>query len=125
MVKKIKKLKKPSRKSLIKKLDKLVSGIVRKRDGNKCVVCGSTFQLTCGHIFSRSAYSTRWDLENCHAQCWKENFNHEYDPYPFINWFIKKFGQKKLDELHKRYRTPRIWKDFDLQELYLELEKEL
>ncbi len=109
-----------SRKGLIRKLDKLVSQIVITRD-SRCVTCGSSFRLGCGHIFTRGAYSTRWDLENCWAQCWPCNYRHEFDPYPFINWFIKKYGQEKLDKLHTRYRTLRKWKDFELVELYEEL----
>lgn len=113
------KMKKPSRKTLVKKLDEVVSVYIRNRD-QKCVVCGSVERLTNGHVFSRIAYSTRWDVTedgNCHAQCWPCNFKHERDPYPYNNWYIMKFGKDKWDELHRRYATPKKYKDFELIEL--------
>jgi hypothetical protein len=113
------KMKKPSRKTLVKKLDQAVSLYIRNRD-KACVVCGSSERLNNGHIFSRTAYSTRWDITedgNCHAQCWPCNYRHEHDSYPFNNWYIMKFGKDKWDELHRRYSTPQKYKDFELIEL--------
>ena len=75
-----------SRKGLVKKLDKLVSQIVILRD-KKCVVCGSTNRLGCGHLFTRRYYSTRWDLQYCYAHCWKCNFKNELDRYPFTYFY--------------------------------------
>ena len=109
--------KKPTRKSIVKKLDKLVSEIVRARD-KKCITCGSTERLTCGHLFSRVAYSTRWDLTNCWCQCWGCNYRHEFDPYPFQRWFAAKFGQKKLDELWAKFHQVKKFKTFELIELH-------
>ena len=113
------KMKKPSRKALVKKLDQAVSLYIRNRD-KACVVCGTTERLTNGHLFSRVAYSTRWDVTedgNCHAQCMGCNLRHEHDAYPFNNWYIMKFGKDKWDELHLRYATPKKYKDFELIEL--------
>lgn len=112
-------MKKPSRKSLVKKLDVAVSLYIRNRD-KACVVCGSTEKLSNGHVFSRVAYSTRWDTSedgNCHCQCWSCNFRHEHDAYPYNNWYIIKFGKDKWDELHLRYATPKKYKDFELIDL--------
>lgn len=114
-IKKLRKIR-ASRKSLVRKLDELVSQIVRLRD-KKCIVCGTTKDLTCGHVFSRSAYSTRWDLSNCYAQCWPHNFSHEFDPYPMINVIIALKGNEFLAELHRIYKTPVILKDFQLEEM--------
>ena len=111
-----------SRKGLVKKLDALVSQIVRIRD-KKCVVCNSTDKLGCGHLFTRRYYSTRWDLQNCHAQCWKCNFSHEHDPYPFTNFYINKFGKPSLDALHARHVISLPVKTFQLELLRDELEK--
>lgn len=104
------------RTALVKKLDTYFSKWIRARDG-RCVVCGTTERLNCGHLFSRIAYSTRWSELNCHAQCFKCNNSHEYDPYPMTSWFIKKFGEKAYDDLHREYSTPRKFKDYDLEEL--------
>lgn len=107
---------KNTRKKLIRELDKIVSLIVRKRDG-RCVVCGKVEGLTNGHLFSRSNYSTRWDFENCYGQCLGCNMRHEFDPYPYTRWFIGKFGLEKYDELYKKHRTVKKWKDWELQDL--------
>lgn len=108
-----------NRKLLVKKLDSVVSKFIRARD-KACVVCGSIEKLTNGHLFSRIAYSTRWDITddgNCHCQCWDCNYRHEYDPYPYMSWYIKKFGQEKLDELHKRFNTPVKYHSRELLEM--------
>ena len=112
-------MKKPSRKTLVRQLDALVSQFIRNRD-KKCVVCGSKKDLTNGHLFTRAAYSTRWDVSengNCHCQCSSCNLRHEYDHYPFSRFYIEKFGLENYDELHFRHRQARKWKDFELMEL--------
>jgi hypothetical protein len=113
--------KKPSRKTIVRKLDKIVSQIVIERDG-KCVVCGTTNNLTCGHLFSRVAYSTRWDLDNCYAQCLSCNLKHEYDPYPMMKVIEEKLGKKMVEAMHRRYVTPHKFKTYELGLLYEELE---
>ncbi len=115
-------MRKITRKGLIRNLDAIVSKIVVKRD-SWCVVCGTPNDPTCGHLFSRANYSTRWDLTNCHRQCLKCNLRHEYDPYPFNNWFILHFGKKAWDDLHAKHIQIKKWKDFELAELYEELKK--
>ena len=49
------------RKSIVRKLDKIVSLIIRKTTPY-CVVCGTTQFLQNGHLFSITAYNTRWDI---------------------------------------------------------------
>ena len=97
--------KKLSRKSLIKKLDELTSKIVLC--SRHCVTCGSTNKLTNSHLFSRRNLATRWDIEkdgNCQCQCWPCNFKHTArDSQPYTNWYIKMFGHKRWEDLHKRW----------------------
>lgn len=109
--------KKRSRKSIVKELDRIFSLYIRQRDGNKSVISGSTDNPTNGHLFSRVAYSTRWDELNCHCQTWAENYRHEFDPYPYTQWFLKKYGQEKYDELHRKFVTPIKLKDYELLEM--------
>ena len=114
-----------TRKGLVKKLDKLVFEIVKKRD-KSCVTCQITEHVTPSHLFSRKAYSTRWDLKNVFLQCWADNFKHSaHDSYPLTKYFLNKYGQKEYDELHRRFVTPRKFKDHDLKELTEQLEKYL
>jgi len=106
-----------TRKGWIRKLDKIVSEIVIMRD-RKCICCGTDQKLTCGHLFSRVAYSTRWDLENCYAQCLSCNFRHEYDPYPMIQKVSEKHGVGFIDELHSEFVRAVPIKTFQLKTLY-------
>ena len=115
--------KKPSRKTLVRNLDKSVSEYIRNRD-KWCVLCGSTERLGCGHIFTRKNYSTRWDIShdgNCHAQCWSCNYSHGSDQWPYFEWYIDKFGQEKFDELRRRHKTVQKFKNHDLKELLKEI----
>lgn len=119
------KTKKVNRKTVVKKLDTIVSQYIRLRD-KQCVICGSKESLTNGHIFTRTNYSTRWDTTkdgNCHCQCMGCNLRHEYDSYPFYTWYMNKFSKKKFDKLHERFNQTTNLKTCELQELYEEKNK--
>jgi len=73
-------MRKPTRTSLKRRLDKKVSELVRAR--GKCEFCGKKENLQCCHIFSRKYLNTRWDLDNllclcagCHFQAHAEPLN--------------------------------------------------
>lgn len=106
---------------LKKKIDRLFSEYIRLRDGNTCVLCGSSEHPQCGHLFSRVALSTRWDPENSYCQCSGCNLRHEHDSYPYNNWFITKFGKEKWDELHRKWNTVRQWTMQELEDEELKL----
>lgn len=108
------------RKRLVKKLDQIVSKIVIARDG-KCVVCGSTQNLTCGHLFSRVHYSTRWSLTNCNCQCLGCNLKHEHNWEPYRRWFVQNYGQAFYDALYEDHMRVKKFKNYELQELLEEL----
>ena len=69
--------KKPSRKTLVDKADKVFSEYIRRRyaDDNgvtECFTCGKNDhwkKLQCGHFQSRKHYATRWNEDNCQVQC--------------------------------------------------------
>ena len=69
--------KKASRKTWIKKLDKIFSEYIRKRDSDangfgKCCTCNKKLHYKdahAGHFMSRRHYATRWDPENVAMQC--------------------------------------------------------
>lgn len=110
---------KTERQKLVDKLDDVVSLYTRIRDG-KSVTSGRTDKLTNSHLFTRTAFSTRWDTMddgNCHCQTSDENFRHEFDPHDYTFWYINKFGIDKYDELHRRHKTVLKLKDFQLQEM--------
>jgi len=105
-----------NRKKLVAKLDRVFSKYIRARD-KRCVICGRTDKLTCGHLFSRVAYSTRWEPDNAFCQCTGCNLSHEHDPLPLVRYAEKIHGKEKIDALHRTYRTTRKFSDADLREL--------
>tara|TARA_X000001036_G_scaffold334292_1_gene313204 strand:+ start:3505 stop:3882 length:378 start_codon:yes stop_codon:yes gene_type:complete len=107
---------KPSRKTLIKKLDAVFSKYIRARD-KYCVICGSSDQANNGHLFSRRHYATRWSELNCNQQCYPCNFKHTMDFVPYTQWFIKKHGQEVFDELYCTFKRPRKYYNNEIEEL--------
>ncbi len=115
-----KRKKRSARKIMIDKLDVIVSLIVRRRHPY-CVTCGKKENLTCGHVFSRAHYATRWDLDNCFTQCMGCNLKHEYDPMPFYDWYQKEFGTEKFREVYNKWKEISHFKDHHLEEMYCQL----
>lgn len=112
------------RKKLAKRLDDLQREVLRRLEP-VCVICGSDKQLGVGHIFTRRALSTRWEVSlegNCHIQCWSCNFRHVRDQYPYFNWYINKFGLEKFNELRAKHKAMVDLKNHDLQALISQLE---
>ena len=111
------------RKRIVKKLDAVVSKYIRLRD-KKCVQCGKEENLSNGHVFSRRAYNTRWDISengNCHTQCWGCNFSHGKDNYDYYKWYINKFSQERFEELRFEFKKSVKFTTAELEELYEKL----
>lgn len=98
--------KKSERQRAVAHADKWFSKYIRERD-RASVLSGEKEGLNCGHVFSRKNYSTRWDEFNAFAQTAGENYEHEFDPYPYFKWFEMTFGAARLETLHRKHRTPR------------------
>lgn len=111
-------MRKPTRKSLVRMLDKAFSDFIKERD-KRCVCCGETDaeKLQCGHLFTRAAYSTRWDERNAYCQCSSCNLRHEYDPGTLTYYFLQKHGAAGYQALHSDHRIPKKYRDAELQEL--------
>ena len=109
-----------TRKGRIKKLDKIVSDIVRARD-KVCVTCGRPDTLTCSHVFTRRHYATRWDLINCNTQCKTCNYRHNKDTYPYNQWFFMKYGILAFHDLRTRFWSKTNYKNHDLDKMFEQL----
>jgi hypothetical protein len=113
---KVKKVKN-ERKHLIKELDDLVREILFKTE-DSCITCGlklgrfhpidNPHGLQVGHYKSRSIYPLRWDLNNCHLQCARENYIHENDSLPYTLALIKLGGVELLEYLERIHLEYRI-----------------
>lgn len=107
------------------KLDKEFSLFIRLRDcmANgyfKCISCGQIKpfeQADCGHYFSRTHLSTRFDENNCHAECRHCNRFKADHLEGYRENLIEKIGQQKFILLKaKASRTSKIT-DFDYEQL--------
>ena len=93
------------RKAAIKYADEQFSLYIREKE-RRCFTCGTTRNLQCGHLISRSFISTRWVEDNGHAQCVECNQRHEEDESIYKDMFIEEYGQEAYDNLKSRSCRP-------------------
>jgi len=86
----------PSIKSLKTKADKVFSLFIRNRDGNKCVLCGSTKNVQNGHLIKRGKMSVRYNTWNCHALCSQCNYRDNFEPWHYVNWFLSFYDNQGI-----------------------------
>jgi 5-methylcytosine-specific restriction endonuclease McrA len=118
--------KKPSRKTIITKLDSIFSQYIRLRYSKNeiatCVTCGKQDhwkKLQAGHFVSRKHYATRWDEDNVQVQCSGCNVFRYGEQY----LFSKYLGANLSEELLMKSRKIQKFSDselLDMIELYNE-----
>jgi 5-methylcytosine-specific restriction endonuclease McrA len=118
--------KKPSRKTIITKLDSIFSQYIRlrysKNEISECVTCGKQDhwkKLQAGHFVSRKHYATRWDEDNVQVQCSGCNVFRYGEQY----LFSKYLGVDLSEELLIKSRKIQKFSDselLDMIELYNE-----
>lgn len=89
------------------KLDKEFSLFIRLRDAMpngyfRCISCGQIKPFTqadCGHYFSRTHLATRFDENNCHAECRACNRFRADHLEGYRENLIAKIGQQYFDLL--------------------------
>ncbi len=94
-------MRKPTRKSLRNKLDKIVSQIVRAR--GFCQHCRGKICLQTAHLFSRKYLNTRWDLDNVLCLCAGCHFWAHANPILFTEFIRKLLGEDKYDLLKEAH----------------------
>ena len=102
----VKKPHKIGQRGLQRKADSLFSQLVRSRAGNKCEYCGRTGVLHCHHgVVHRRYLNTRYVLDNCVCLC--VSCHTFLGDFPKINteFFKKRIGSKKMEELEIVART--------------------
>ena len=114
-------MKKPTRKSLVTKLDTVFSQYIRRKDAINeiatCVTCGKKDhwkKLQNGHYMSRRHYNTRWDEENCHVQCSGCNVFRAGEIYLYTKYLCLKFGNNFPDMLYEKSNKVVKFADVDL-----------
>ncbi len=111
--------------ALERKLDKVFSRYIRLRDAMpggvfRCISCGMTKPVAkadCGHFHSRRHMATRYDEDNCHAEC---SYCNRFSADHLIGYrqnLIRKIGQQRFDLLAVRAHGTKKWSHFELEQL--------
>ena len=107
------------------KLDREFSLFIRLRDAMpngffRCISCGQIKpfeQADCGHYFSRTHTATRFDEDNCHAECrFCNRFKADHLDGYRVNLIIK-IGKQRFDLLKWKSSTFKKFTDFEYKEL--------
>ena len=123
--KKPEKKKSPSLPTLVDRLDKVFSKYIRLRDAMpggtfRCISCGRIKpieQADCGHFHSRTHMSTRFDEDNCHAEC---RYCNRFSADHIIGYrenLIRKIGSQRFLLLEVKAHETRKWSHFELEQL--------
>jgi hypothetical protein len=117
--------KSPSLSALVERLDKMFSKYIRLRDAMpsglfRCISCGKIKpigQADCGHFHSRTHMSTRFDEDNCHAEC---RYCNRFSADHLIGYrenLIRKIGEQRYLLLEVKAHETRKWSHFELEQL--------
>ena len=120
-------MRKPKRKTLIKKLDKVFSEYIRRKYADKngivsCYTCGKKAYwkgegMQNGHFISRRSRILRWDERNCRSQCYSCNVMRYGESYIFGVKLNQEYGYNIADELLIQSKKIIKQSDEDLKEL--------
>ena len=119
---------------LAKKLDKLFSIFIRKKDKGKCFTCSTQKpwkEMDAGHYKLRQHIGTRWIEKNVHCQCTACNRFKHGNLSIYAVRLEKKYGFGILQELedlknsNKRYKTLELEKLIEYYKNKIEVLKEV
>lgn len=110
----------------IAKLDKVFSLYIRLRDSKpfgykafRCISCGKIkpfHYADCGHYYSRTHMATRFDEDNCHAEC---SYCNRFKADHLIGYqanLIKKIGKENFDLLTLKAHSSYRWSLYEIEE---------
>lgn len=114
-----------SKPNLTKKLDRRFSLYIRLRDAMpngyvRCISCGQIKRfedVDCGHFHSRTHMATRYDEDNCHAEC---RFCNRFCADHLIGYqrnLIQKIGQQKFDLLNAKAHSTCHYLNSELEDM--------
>lgn len=104
------------RSKLVGRLDRAFSSYIRRRDGNRCVICGAP-ATDAAHYFGRSAHSTRWNERNVYANCRSCNWRHTHNTEPYRRFMLTVMTEDELGELERLHHTSVKYSDAMLEEM--------
>jgi hypothetical protein len=116
--------KKPTLSQLEKKLDKVFSEYIRRKDADeggtvRCVTCPKLMHWKdsdCGHWVKRQHRAVRWDERNVGTQCTRCNHFMGGAQDEFSQHIIVEHGLEAHDDLLRLKHQPMKWTRLDLEE---------
>lgn len=120
-----KKSKSKGKTDLIKRLDKVFALYIRLRDCmpngfGRCISCGKIKpyrELDCGHFFGRANMATRFDEDNCSAECQGCNRASSDHLIYYQENLIRKIGVARFSTLRECAHSIKKWDDDDLTKM--------
>ena len=109
--------------NLVKKLDKVFSLYIRLRDAMpsgyvRCISCGRIKpfeEVDCGHFHGRMHMATRYDEDNCHAECRYCNRMSADHIIKYERNLVRKIGQQRVDWLMVKANSTKHYLDSELE----------
>jgi hypothetical protein len=115
---------KPTRRSLIRRIDQAFSRYIRQSHAVggwvDCVTCGLRLpweDSQAGHFVKRGHHATRWDERNVAPQCPRCNLYLDGAQDEFAAYIIRTHGTDALDDLLRLKRTEKRWRMHELRDL--------
>lgn len=110
--------------NLVRKLDKIFSLYIRLRDAMpngyvRCISCGKIKMfddVDCGHFYSRTHMATRFDEDNCNAECKACNRFSADHLIGYQTNLIHKIGMNRFERLGVKAKSTCHWLDCELEE---------
>lgn len=114
-------MRKPTKTSMTRKLDKECSDQVRSR--GLCERCGPAIyyefsELQCAHIWSRVYRNTRWNLKNLLSLCASCHFWAHRNPLDFADWVRDHIGIENYNYLKQERNKIMKWTINGMVEYY-------
>lgn len=111
--------------NLGKKLDRIFSLYIRLRDVMpsgyvRCISCGQIKKfedVDCGHFHSRRHMATRYNEDNCHAECKYCNRFSADHLIAYQRNLIQKIGKQRFDVLNMKAHSTCHYMDCELEQM--------
>lgn len=109
---------------LIRKLDKVFSEYIRRRDAvngyASCFTCGTARpwkEMHAGHYVNRDRMNTRWEEQNVHVQCPSCNTFHEGRKPEYTLFLQGRYGPDIIEKLVRAGKQVKRWDATQLRAL--------